>query len=379
MKNKKYKIFSLTSFLILMIGCVKPSPGPTPSAVAQDLNHQFRVYDSVTQESIFSAKVTIEKSDGTLPEIKRTDNEGYAVFDIRNSELVGKVGRLRVEANGYETFIQNFTIEGKSLPTDIAMDPLSVAVCDLNVNILASAAKLTSGEQANLVVNASGSDLEYSWKAVRGSFNQNDVALVEYVAPLEAGTVTITATVKDPTCNVTDSDQIEIMIISPSETPTFTPSPTIIPTPMPTSTETLMPTASTTSSPAPITPQFPNTPIPVPVITRLEIIAVDTLVIEWTWSGTLTADQNFAVRLWNVANGDPNAHNSLTWVKDNFYQLKINNVNFPAGEYILNIAVVEGPSFDHHEVVVQTDNHRINLPNIEPTSPPPCPPVCTDP
>ncbi len=449
--NQKFRLpvyISFLAILVFTVGC-KPEPTPTPISPTKvaNFNHQFRIYDSETKENIEDAKVTIEKSDGTPPEIEYTDSEGIASFKIINSELVGKLDRLIVESEGYETYTLNFAIATESLPINIPLNPLVTPTphtfCMLISSIASSATNMLSGEKVTLILNANGSDLKYSWKADRGMFSRDDVAIVEYTAPIEPGTVTITAEVTDPTCNKTETAEIEL-IISPTTTPTSMP--TICPVPnveMVAEPEEMfvgetavitinLATDETTSNweaeagtltgvdsgeaeyvapdepgeyelsaivenecgeqatalvtvqvndvpPTAVTivPTSPNISIDVPVIIRLEVISGDTLVVEWSWSGTLDADQFFAVRLWRVDNPDPTSHNSLIWQKEIVYQLKINNVEFPPGDYYLNIAVVEGPSYDNHRTIVKTEDFLTNLPNVEIPPAPSCPPVCT--
>lgn len=276
--------------------------------------------------------------------------------------------------------------------------------CGLDLAIVASDdANLRPGDVLKLRANKISADLEYMWSTVPARFTENffekQVNKISFTVPEFDGLLKINLQAEiSGVCVERDDFEIELATAANTElvdentavklqathTPTVTasptpsPEPTMIPTVAPSLTP--EPTATATNTPQPTSPPLPtSTPLTAPVITRLEIISTDTLVIEWTWGGTLQADQHFAVRLWRVDNPDPTAHNSLTWIKETSYQLKINNADFPAGEYILNVAVVEGPSFDHHETVVQTENQRINLPNIEPPAPPPCPPVCTDP
>ena len=288
---------------------------------------------------------------------------------------------------------------GTSSPPEIANVPVVTPEdCALSISINGEK-MLAPKETARLAVNQVGFDWQYVWSSSAGNLSDLNESATLFTAPAGEESVTVSIQVTDDrNCVAEASKVIDIVsqltptvpavatavptaTVPPTKSPTATLTPTTKPSPTSAPTETETPTASPTTPPPSATPRPTNTPtpIPVPVITRLEVVAIDTLVIAWTWSGTLTADQHFAIRLWNVADGDPNAHNSRTWVKENYYQLKINNAEFPAGEYVLNIAVVEGPSFDHHEVVVQTENHTVYLPNIEPTSPPPCPPVCTDP
>ncbi|MAT99671.1 MAG: hypothetical protein CL608_21225 [Anaerolineaceae bacterium] len=278
--------------------------------------------------------------------------------------------------------------------------------CGLDLAIVASDhANLRPGDVLKLRANKISADLEYIWSTVPTQFTENfsekQVNKISFIVPEFDGLLKINLQAEiRGVCTERDDFEIELAPAANTElvnedtavesAATHTPSPTLTATPTaspePTNTPTVAPspttepTATATNTPQPTSPPLPtSTPIMAPVITRLEIISTDTLVIEWAWNGTLEADQHFAVRLWRVDNPDPTAHNSLTWLKETAYQLKINNAEFPAGEYVLNVAVVDGPSFDHHVTVVQTENHRINLPNIEPPAPPPCPPVCTEP
>lgn len=260
-----------------------------------------------------------------------------------------------------------------------------VSNCDIKISDVAQAAP---GEIVFLAVDKSGFGWKYRWSSTpAGILSNPGLSSVSFIMPNNEDVITISVDVINAQDCVAQNT-VEINVVTPptpSPTATNTPQPTETPTasrpPTQTPTVTSTPSPTDTMTPTPTnTPQtiaitLPPTqpPLAAPVITRLEVIPGDALIIEWTWSGTLKANQNFAVRLWRVDNPDPSAHNSLTWVKETSFQLKINNADFPPGNYFLNIAVVEGPSYDNHVVVIKTDDSEIFLPNIEPSPTPPPP------
>ena len=146
---------------------------------------------------------------------------------------------------------------------------------------------------------------------------------------------------------------------SPSATATPQPSPTVAPTdtPTPEPTATLPPTAAAqpavseptstpTATPAPTaTPTPTPTPgivYPAPVLIQPEDVSLltqstySTYLFEWTWQGTLGADEWFDVRVWRP--GTP--HRGVAWTREQAYLYDLCLQG--SGEYLWSVAVVRG-------------------------------------
>lgn len=141
----------------------------------------------------------------------------------------------------------------------------------------------------------------------------------------------------------------------PTVTPTATPSPTNKPTPTTTPEATAVPR-----------PQYSA-----PVITQLEFLPGGAVIVAWTWDGELSPTQNFAVRFWSEEDHRPEARYSITWTKDLHYQFSVDNTDFPKGTYLLNVAVMEGPSDGIHYAIVESENEPVFVADIPPTALPP--------
>ncbi len=92
----------------------------------------------------------------------------------------------------------------------------------------------------------------------------------------------------------------------------------------------------------------------------------------WNFSETLDQDEYFAVRFW--AADKPEDKHSLTWTKDQQYQLAVNNEHFPEGLYYLNVAIVSdwglpGGNDGSWTLVYETLPKPVNVPYIPPTIP----------
>lgn len=184
-----------------------------------------------------------------------------------------------------------------------------------------------------------------------------------------------------PTVEATEGNEevTATAVVISEATPMPTPMPTLTPTAVPTeptpteeSTEVPTATATATSEPLPTLPPAPTaTPISTPYITYLELLPGGTVVLHWSWDGTLTDTQNFAVRFWSQQDPRPDARYSITWTKGFDYQFTVNNVDFPIGTYLINVAVMEGPSEGIHTEVVRSDDRPLF---VDAPPPPPTPP-----
>jgi hypothetical protein len=151
--------------------------------------------------------------------------------------------------------------------------------------------------------------------------------------------------------------------------PTDTPSP--IPDPTLTATATSVPS----ETPPPTAARQPTAvPISNPVITNVDYLPGGAVIIAWHWDGQLSPTQNFAVRFWSENDPRPEARFSITWTKENRHEFSVNNVDFPIGTYLINVAVMEGPSDGiHTELVRSEDRHLFVDPPPPTTTPPPLP------
>jgi len=93
--------------------------------------------------------------------------------------------------------------------------------------------------------------------------------------------------------------------------------------------------------------------------------------MDWTWNDQLKDDERFAPRLWRV--GHPEEKHSLTWTTDMSYQLYVDNDQFPAGKYYVNLAVVRPLGGNEWESIVETDPIEIEIPNNVTFPTPPSP------
>ena len=109
------------------------------------------------------------------------------------------------------------------------------------------------------------------------------------------------------------------------------------------------------------------TPLSQPIITSLEILPGGVLSVCWEWNGDLESNNSYAVRFWSVNDSQPDARFSLVWQRELCYQVSVNNSVYPEGDYLLNIAVMEGESSSDHKVIVESDPQLVNIPNIHPT------------
>jgi len=127
------------------------------------------------------------------------------------------------------------------------------------------------GEKTNLMISAKGPELQFKWTALRGSLSSSTVPAVEYTAPSEPGSDTVTVevtgkgsvkVVKNVTLQIVRPTPIPTAtFMLPTAPPTFTPVPTSIPTLVPTNTP--LPPASTASPTlAPTNPPLPTAAAP---------------------------------------------------------------------------------------------------------------------
>lgn len=94
----------------------------TGAMADKDIHYQVRVLSEENNNAIRDAKVTVEFQGGRLPIDEYTDTNGFTVVTI-NASNNGKRGRLTVEAQGYELFIQHVTFDQGTLPEVIQLKP----------------------------------------------------------------------------------------------------------------------------------------------------------------------------------------------------------------------------------------------------------------
>jgi len=127
------RVFSiLVSFTILIAGCAAgdllnstPAPQaptaevePTPTTPpADDFLYTLHVQDSNTSEEVISASITIDLP-GEIPLREQTGSDGRATAQIP-VEFTGEIGRLTVEAIGYEPYRVDIALNSEQ-PTESA-------------------------------------------------------------------------------------------------------------------------------------------------------------------------------------------------------------------------------------------------------------------
>ena len=112
MCKKGSSIYSNIAVLLLFIsmiigGCVLPAP-PATAAPDQTVETEYvgRVIDVETQQPIAKAKITLDLEG--VPPIVFTDSEGVYRFTVKIEAEI--VGRVRVDAQGYEPYTRNITL-----------------------------------------------------------------------------------------------------------------------------------------------------------------------------------------------------------------------------------------------------------------------------
>ena len=192
-----------------------------------------------------------------------------------------------------------------------------------------------------------------------------DSLVINVAVPVVAEAETSTAVESEPTSTATTAEvALEATAVS-TNTPAPTPEPTMTPTTMPT------PTVQPVTTVTPEVTAVPRPQYSAPVITQLEFLPGGAVVVAWAWDGELTPTQNFAVRFWSEADDRPEARYSITWTKDFHYQFNVDNTDFPKGTYLLNVAVMEGPSDGVHYAIVESENKSVFVEAIPPTAPVP--------
>ncbi len=167
-------------------------------------------------------------------------------------------------------------------------------------------ATLMIGETATLIIDASGTDLQFEWSALRGEVSGTGSSVL-YTAPYTPGPDTVTVRVtgageatvvrnlpiqveEPPTPTFTPTSSP-----TPTATPTNTPTPTpTIPTATPTNTPTLTPTTTPTETPT-------SSPTPTPAS-----ITIDTMDSISGWN-TYTDDRGSTISLASVPGRTNNA------------------------------------------------------------------------
>lgn len=111
--------FMITLFLV---ACNGNSASPTIDSLANSFSYPVRV-QTVTGTDIPNADVTIDVAQ-RAPLNDFTDSTGYARIFVESS-YIGKPGKLIVNADGYERFVQNIDLVDGTLPDIIQLKPLS--------------------------------------------------------------------------------------------------------------------------------------------------------------------------------------------------------------------------------------------------------------
>jgi len=273
------------------------------------------------------------------------------------------------------------------LVTSCSSPPVILAECNSSVQIY-EVGTVVPGDTVFLALTKTGFGWEYNWSTTLGDFDDPHASSPEFTAPEDEKIVTVSVEVgNDQGCFYTDDIEIKVenpvdvvaeeTAVDPTATatiePTFTPTATVEPSstpepsplPEPTAIPTLTPSATNSPAPTP-TPQPPQVD---PVITYYEILPGSALTLAWSWQNELSSDQNFAVRFWSKDDPRPEARYSITWTKERSYEFSISG--YPPGEYLMNVAVMTGPSVGDHHEVVRSEDVVVYVPPVEPTLPPP--------
>lgn len=193
-----------------------------------------------------------------------------------------------------------------------------------------------------------------------------DLLIINVDVPIVAGAVAGTVATAEPTPTATQA-----MTATAEPTAIVTHPPQATPEP----TATLTPTATATRKPVLVATAEPTAvSLDKPIITYLEFLPGGAVIVHWAWTGQLSPTQNFAVRFWSQNDPRPEARFSITWTKEFAYEFSVNNVDFPIGTYLVNVAVMEGPSDGVHTEVVRSDDRPLFVDAPSPTTvPPPLP------
>ncbi|WP_420645738.1 hypothetical protein [Candidatus Leptofilum sp.] len=188
------------------------------------------------------------------------------------------------------------------------------------------------------------------------------------------GTGSVSITVDLPTVAATKDDPELTPTLMPTEE--STPEPTAVstdtPSPEPTQAPTSTETATKEPSPTPLPePTATATPIPAPIITYLEFLPGGAVVVHWNWNEQLAPTQFFAVRFWSENDPRPEARFSITWTKDFQHEFSVSNVDYPIGTYLINVAVMEGPSNGVHTEIIRSQDKPLFVDAPDPTTTPP--------
>jgi hypothetical protein len=133
------------------------------------------------------------------------------------------------------------------------------------------------GGKVNLMVTAKGSDLQFKWTASQGTLSSTTTPAVEYTAPGEPGSYTVTVEVAGKG-GIKEVKGITLQVVKPTPIPTATAiPPTALPTLTPALTNTPIPPTSTAS------------PVPAPTHTAVSIATLPS--VACSCSNSSTCDQ----------------------------------------------------------------------------------------
>lgn len=245
------------------------------------------------------------------------------------------------------------------------------AACNLQVGI-ADVDEAAPGETIYTALEKTGFGWEYRWSSTPADILSNsDLSSTSFIMPDNEDMVTISVEVTDSKgCTAQDTIEINLVTLpTPSPSATSTPQPTETPTPTasrpPTATSTPLPTDTMTPTPTntPVTLPPTQPPLAAPVITDYEILpGGDALILAWEWAGALAPDQHFAVRFWSKDDPRPEARYSITWTTAHSYEFSI--AGFSPGEYLMNVAIMRGPSNGEHYEIIRSMDVQVYVPPI---------------
>jgi hypothetical protein len=110
----------LTAVIVMALGIVLWRIYTPASSAAFD--YQVRVIDENTTQPISSALVILEVGGDVAPLDEYTDSNGLARFFV-SSALAEERGRLRVERDGYDSYVKNMDVTPDALPEEVMLYP----------------------------------------------------------------------------------------------------------------------------------------------------------------------------------------------------------------------------------------------------------------
>ena len=150
-----------------------PTPTPTSLISIGSFDYFVAVRDRNTRDAIDNARVLIQ-SPGNAAIINFTDANGHASFRIPE-RISGQVGKIEVQADNYELYIQNLTIVTDQLPAEIQLiasatsTPTSVSNLELTLTLASTSTSTPTSTPIPPLVVANFDDLNFEKGVVSDS------------------------------------------------------------------------------------------------------------------------------------------------------------------------------------------------------------------